>query len=225
VPPGVSGGASPPDPSSPAGLRGRLARLFGRNEAIGNVPWRRIVHGAGAFVLVYYLIPAGFFVLVSKEVALLLALAAAFVLELCRLALGVPLPTIRGYERDRPASFVFYAVGLVVAVLLFPVAIAAAVVLGTAIVDPLAGELRARHRPGPAVWVSFAVYTGMAGGLLAGVGGWPWAWAVVLGALAGVVAVGVERWRFRWLDDDLTMTVVPAMVLYGTGVVALGLAR
>ena len=209
-----------------APLRRRLAVALARAEAVPDQVWRRVVHGSGAFVLVYFVMPVDFFLIAPKEVMLLVALAAAGVIEVFRLGFGTSVPTIRGYEARRPASYMFYAVALVIAVLLFPEPIAAAVVLGTAIVDPLAGELRAR----PAgrrlqVALPFVVYAGMAGPALALVGGWPWATALTLGLVAAAVAIAVERWRFRWVDDDLTMTVVPALVLYGAGVVALGLPR
>ena len=221
------GEKAPPQRSVRGGeLRRRLATAFGRDTAIGDATWRRILHGAGAFVLLYLVLPTDLFVVAPKEVVLLLALAAVVVLELLRLSAGVKLPTIRSYEADRPASYVFYAVALVIAVLLFPGPIAVAVVLGTAIVDPIAGVLRGSARTrrlGP--WLPFAVYTTLAATALAVVGRWPWGWAAALGALAGALAVAVERWRFRWLDDDLTMTVVPALALYVVGIVVLGLAR
>ena len=207
-------------------FRRRLARAFGRDEAAGDQLWRRIVHGSGALVLAYFLVPVGFFVLVPKVVVLLAALGAAGLLEVARLGFGAELPTIRGYEARRPASYVFYAVALVVAVLVFPEPIAVAVVLGTAFVDPLAGELRSTGSSrGLRLGVPFVVYTALATFALGAVGRWPWVDAAVLGALAGVVGVSVERWRFRWLDDDLTMTIVPALALYGVGVLALGLPR
>jgi dolichol kinase len=206
-------------------FRRRLARAFGRDETEGDVLWRRILHGTGAFVLVYYLLPDDFFVVASKELVLLLALAAAFVLELARHRFGLELPTIRGYESNRPASFLFYSVGLVVAVLLFPEGIAAVVVVGTAFVDPIAGDLRTSGRSATVrLSVPIVVYAVLAAVALAVVGRWPLDAAVGLGALAAVVAVLVERWRFRWVDDDLTMTVVPAVVLLGAAV-GLGLAR
>ncbi len=206
-------------------FRRRLARFFGRDETQGDVLWRRILHGAGAFVLVYFVLPDGFFVVTSKAVVLLLALAAAFVLELARVGFGVELPTIRGYEARRPASFLFYSVALVLAILLFPEGIAVAAVLGTAFVDPIAGDLRSSARPGIVrLGVPLAVYAALATTALAAVGHWPLGWAVGLGIGASVVAVGVERWRFRWLDDDLTMTVVPALVLLGAAW-GLGLPR
>jgi dolichol kinase len=226
VRPGVTPSTTPWRLHRGGGFRRRLATALGQEEAAGDVILRRILHGAGAFVLVYYLVPDDFFVVVRKEVVLLLALAAAGVLEVLRLGVGVELPTMRGYETERPASYVFYAVALVVAILFFPEPIACAVVLGTAIVDPLAGGLRssARHaRFGP--WLPWGVYTALAATALAAVGGWPWELAVALGAAAGAVGVAAERVKLRWLDDDLTMTVVPALLLYGVGIVALGLPR
>jgi hypothetical protein len=196
-------------------FRRRLAVAFGRDPDAGDALWRRILHGSGAFVLVYFLLPDRFFVVVPKDVVLLAALAGVGVLEALRLLAGVELPTIRGYEARRPASFVFYAVALVGAVLLAPEAIAAAVVLGTAFVDPIAGDLRSSGRSAGLAWgLPFVVYAALAAVALAGVGRWPWELAVGLGAVAAAVGVAVERWRFRWLDDDLTMTVVPALVLY-----------
>jgi hypothetical protein len=192
-----------------------LASAFGRPEAEANEIWRRLIHGTGALVLVYYLLPPGFFVVVPNAAALLLALGAVVVLEGLRLGLGVELPTLRAYEAHRPASYVFYAVGLAAAVLLFPPPIAAAVVLGTAFVDPLAGELRRRRGTGPpSLVVPWAVYTALATAALVYAGRWPWELALGLGGVGAGVAVAVERWRFRWLDDDLTMTVAPALVLY-----------
>lgn len=206
-------------------FRRRLAVAFGRPEAEGDVVWRRLVHGSGAFVLVYFVVPNDFFVVVPKEVVLLLALALACALEALRLRARLELPAIRGYELDRPASFVFYAVALVLAVLVFPEGIAAAVVLGTAFVDPLAGELRSDRRFARwTVAAPLAAYLLLATTALDLVGRWPLAWAVGLGLAAAVAAVGVERWRFRWLDDDLTMTVVPAVLLYAAAL-GLGLPR
>lgn len=207
-----------------ARFRRWLGARVGLDEAGGDRLWRRVMHALGATVLVYYLVPDGFFVVVRKEVVLLAALAVAVVLEGLRHGVGLELPTIRPYEEHRIASFVFYAIALVGAILLFPLPIAATVVLGTALVDPVAGGLRESARlrvyyP----WLPFAVYVGLAFVGLSVLGGWPVAWAVPLALLAAVVGLAAEYPQIPWVDDDLVMTFAPALVLYAVGVVAVGL--
>jgi hypothetical protein len=120
---------------------------------------------------------------------------------------------------------VFYSVALVAALLLFPVPIAGAAILGTAWVDPLAGELR---RPGPARRLYPAVpilsYYALAVVGMSVVGHWPLRDAAALALLATPIAIAAEwaRWGV-WVDDDLAMTLAPAVALYLGGVVALGL--
>jgi hypothetical protein len=175
-------------------------------------------------VLVYYPLPNSFFVVASKEEVLLLALAAVLVLELLRHVAGLELPTLRPYEARRIGSYVFYAIALTGAILLFPEPIAAAVVLGTALVDPLAGELRgsfayARYYPS----VPLLAYGALAFLGLAAIGNWPVSDSIGLAVLAAPIAVAIERPKIPWIDDDLAMTFVPALVLYGVGVGLLGL--
>ena len=201
-----------------------LGARFGGDAVLGDRLWRRFLHLFGAGVLVYFVLPDGFFVVLPKEVVLLLALAAVLVLEGLRHVAGLELPTVRPYEAHRVGSYVFYAVALVGAVLLFPRPIAAAVVLGTSLVDPLAGELRGAPRLSrlyPAVpLVAYAVLAWVG---LALVGDWPALPALGLAVLLAPIAVAVERPKLPWVDDDLAMTFVPALVLYGLGVVVLGL--
>ena len=182
------------------------------------------MHTFGATVLVYYAIPNDFFVIAPKAVILLAALAAMFLLEGLRHAAGLELPTIRPYEVHRVASFVFFSSALVIAVLLFPLPIAAAIVLGTALVDPIAGELRSQHAsPLLAVGIPLAAYGLLAFVGLAAIGGWPAGDSALLAAAAAPLAVVAELPKYPWVDDDLVMTVVPGLFLYGVGVLALGL--
>jgi len=205
-------------------FRAWLGSRLGGDFDLGDRVWRRLLHAAGAAVLLYYVIPVDFFVLVPKLYVLLAALAAVLLLELLRHLVHLELPTIRPYEARRIGSYAFYAVALVGAVVLFPEPIGAAVVLGTALVDPLAGELRASargRRLSPAV--PLAVYALLAFGGLAGIGRWPPADSAALAVLAAVVGVAAERPKIDWIDDDLTMTFLPAIALYLVGVIALGL--
>lgn len=175
-------------------------------------------------MLLYYLLPNDFFVVAPKEYILLAALVAALVLELLRHAVGLELPTLRPYEEHRVASFVWYALALVGAILLFPVPIAAAVVLGTALVDPLVGGLRESDR-GRRLYpaVPFAFYCVLAFVGLGPIGGWPLASAVPLAFLTAAVGLAAEYPKIPWIDDDLAMMFVPALVLYGVGVLLLHL--
>jgi hypothetical protein len=209
--------------------RGRFRRWlgarFGKDEVWGDRLWRRIVHTLGAAVLLYYAVPVDFFVIAPKAEVLLAVLVAVLVLEGLRHSVGLELPTIRPYEQHRIASFVFYAIALAGVVLLFPLPIAAAAVLGTALVDPIAGGLRESER-----WrrlypaVPFAVYIVLAFAGLSGIGGWPALRSLPLALLAAVVGLAAEYPKIPWIDDDLAMTFAPALVLYAVGVLGLHLS-
>jgi dolichol kinase len=207
-------------------FRGWLGARFGGDFALGDRLWRRILHAFAAVALVYYALPNDFFVLVPKEFVLLAALALVLLLEVLRHAVGLELPTIRPYEKDRLGSFAIFAVAIVAAILLFPLAIACAVVLGTAIVDPLAGELRGdpRYRRIDAV-VPFLAYSALAFVGLAVLGRWAAVPSIGLALVAGGIAVAVERPKVWWVDDDLAMTLVPAVALFLIAVVALGVPK
>lgn len=205
-------------------FRAWLGARLGGDAELGNRAWRRLLHAAGAAVLVYFVLPTDFFVIAPKEVVLLAAVVAVVLLEVLRHAAGLELPTLRPYESKRVASYVFYTLALAGAVLLFPLPIAAAVVLGTSLIDPLAGEMRASatyRRLYP--YVPTAAYGLLAWTGLGPIGGWPFATSAGLAALAAPIAIAVEWPKLPWVDDDLAMTFVPALTLYFVGVGLLGL--
>jgi hypothetical protein len=201
-----------------------LGESLGGDEVLGDRVWRRIMHTCGAAVLVYYAVPVDFFVIAPKEDILLAALAAILVLEVLRHAVDLELPTLRPYERRRVASFVFFAIALVAAVLLFPVPIGAAIVLGTALVDPIAGELR-HETASPLLWLGLPLvaYALLAFVGMVAIGGWPAGPSALLAVAAAPLAIVAEWPKYPWVDDDLVMTVVPGVFLYAVGVLALGL--
>jgi hypothetical protein len=203
-----------------------LGARFGGGFELGNRVWRRTVHVLGVAVLVYFVIPDGFFLIVPKAAVLLTLLFLVLLAESLRHLGWVDVPMVRAYEAKQIGAYATYAVALTAAVLLLPEAIAAAVVLGTALVDPLLGELR--DRPSARAytpWVPVAVYAALAFVSLVGIGGWPWGVAALLSAGAAVVGVAAEYPRIDWLDDDLLMTAAPAVFLYVVGAVVLGLPR
>jgi len=207
--------------------RGRFRRwlggVLGGDEELGDRAYRRLLHLLGAAVLIYYPLPDNFFVIAPKVYVLLAAFAAMVVLEVLRHTAGLELPTIRPYERHRIASFVFYALALVLAVLVFPLPIGAAVVLGTAAVDPIAGELRRRGGSSlVTVGVPLVVYGLLAFVGLAVIGSWPIGFAVLFAACAAPIALAAERPKWPWVDDDLVMTLAPGLFLLVAEVWALG---
>ena len=187
---------------------------FGGDFELGDRIERRGLHVAGAFGIVYLLLPEGFFVVVPKWVVLLATLVVVLTLEGLRHLRSWELPTIRAYEKQRVASFAFYAVALTVALLAFAPPIAAAVVLGTALIDPFLGELRARD---PRTIVSAvpggAAYFAIASGAFYAFGGWTGPGVVGLAAGAALIAVAAERPKWGMVDDDLAMTILPGVAV------------
>ncbi len=197
-----------------------LGRKLGGDFELGDRAWRRILHLLGLLVLLYYVVPPDFFVVLSTKEVLILVLAAALVVEASRHLLRVEVPLIRPVEEDRVASYVYFAVALVAAVLILPMAIATVVAVGTSVFDPLVGEMRlsrryARYYPG----VPVVLYALMAGGVLAALTPWGPLEVVVLALLGAIVAIASEAPKYRWLDDDLAMTLLPGLLLAGLALV------
>jgi dolichol kinase len=191
-----------------------LGHLAGGDELLGERIWRRVIHLAGLVALLYYLLPTGFFVLISTRDVVYLLVLFVVAIEVGRHLLGIELPTIRELERKRVASYVYYALALAAALLLFPPAIGAVAIAGTALVDPLIGELRVSPRlralyPG----LPLVVYAAIALVGFAVLSGWPLVEVFLLAAVAAVVAVAAERPKWSWMDDDFAMTLAPALVV------------
>jgi hypothetical protein len=191
-----------------------LGARFGGGLEVGDRIHRRLLHALGAFALLYLIVPARILVVVPNDVILLVALESIFVVEYLRHVRNWELPTIRSYEEGRIASYVFYATALTAALLFFPRPVAAAVVIGTALVDPLLGELRLRwSQPAASLLPGFAIYASLAGLAFAVFGGWGGVVLVGFALLAAAIAVSVEWPTWGSVDDDLAMTLVPGAVL------------
>jgi hypothetical protein len=195
-------------------LRRWIGARFGGDFELGDRLYRRFLHCAGALVLLYFLLPYHLVAWFTSAELLLIGLALVIVLELLRRAAGVELPTIRPYEKARIASYTFYAIALVAAVLLFPLPVAVVVVLGTAFIDPLIGEVRGSMRwRATYPWFPGAVYVLLGTSGLILVTRWPAFAAVAFAGIAAVIALAAERPKIPELDDDLAMTLVPALAL------------
>jgi hypothetical protein len=121
----------------------------------------------------------------------------------------------------RPASYLYFATAVVAVLLFVPEPFAAAAILGTALVDPLIGEIRGSPR-----WRAFypiapgVLYVGLALPCLLLLGHEALALALGLALAAAIVAVVIESPKHRHLDDDLLMTLLPALTLWGLAALA-----
>ncbi|MEM0128567.1 MAG: hypothetical protein QXG65_00135 [Thermoplasmata archaeon] len=195
-------------------FRAWLGRRLGGDAALGDRAWRRILHGLAGASVVYFALPAGALGPVPNAAIPFAALAALALLEGLRLTGRIELPVTRPYEARRPASYAYFGGAIVASALAFPRPIAIAVILGTALVDPIAGELRASPRWSAGYpWLAGAAYGAIALGSLAVAGPVPLLPAAGLAVLAAILALAAEAPTWTYVDDDLAMTLVPGVAL------------
>lgn len=177
--------------------------------------FRRSMHCLLALAPAYYLLPEELPVLgLGRWVLLIGFFFVVSLIESARLLMGWTFFGLRPHERGQIASFVWAAAGVVVALWLFREDIATVAIVGMALADPLAGELRrVRPRSTVSMTVPFAAYFVMAAAVLHVWGLMP-ALSVVLASVIGAAtAVVAEREKIRYLDDDFLMIVLPCLVM------------
>lgn len=181
---------------------------------------RRAVHASIAAAPVYYLVPEHLAFGVPRWILLILFLGGIVGFETYRHVKGFTIIGLRPHERQQIASFVWAAAGITLVLWVFPHDIASAALVGMAIVDPLAGEMRSRGiGDGGTVSASLAVYFGLCFAVLLVADSRPATESLLLCSVATVIAVGSERFKMRYIDDDFLMAVLPA-----TSMAALALA-
>jgi hypothetical protein len=176
-----------------------------------NPHWfRRAVHAMGGALILYYLLPPGDPVAGPiRRYLPAVAFAAGAAVEGFRMAGGIKSEHffgLREYERSRVSGYIYFGAATVLLLYFFPQAIAVPSIVGAAIGDPIVGEVRDRYGMGPGLATGTAF-----GAFLYALLGWGGLVAVAAGAIMAVA----ESTRFRLLDDDLLMPMVPALVLLG----------
>jgi len=172
---------------------------------------RRGFHMLSSLFVVYYWVPETIVEvdLTRQEVAVLgLSLFAVF--EAYRIYRGWVFLGLREYERRWVAGYFWGASGYVLALLFFPQRFAMLTILGTTLIDPALGEIRKTpwKRWGPAV--GFVLWCAIEAALILLVTlSIPWIY-VTLGA---AMAVAAEAKKFRRVDDNFVMNIVPLLGL------------
>lgn len=172
---------------------------------------RRLVHGGLSIAAVYYWIPDPLVPGFPKWLILVIGLIIIVAIEIFRFKRNKKLPWLRPYEQKRPAAHTYAAIGLVIVVLIAPLQIGAAAIIAMAWADPVAGELR-RYKRSEKMAVLFcgATYALLSFASLIFLGV-DIIMAIALTAIMTVVGVASEAIDIRYLDDDLTMLVFPAI--------------
>ncbi|OGS42674.1 MAG: hypothetical protein A3K67_05590 [Euryarchaeota archaeon RBG_16_62_10] len=96
----------------------------------------------------------------------------------------------------------------------FPYDIATAALVGMAVTDPLAGELRSRGTPDRTnVVVAFAAYFALCCAVLVLWDDRAAAVNLAISMFGAAAAVSSELIKTRYVDDDFLMLVIPALVM------------
>lgn len=180
---------------------------------------RRALHVAVSLAVLYYWFPERVVEIGrSKQEIAVAGVAALAVLEAIRLRRKAIVFPMREYERGQLAGHFWLVLGCLVALLFFPQRFAMIAILGTTLVDPLIGELRARESirkhaeaAGFVAWCAVAVACILAVPLAA---------PLVLVPLGAALAVLAEAKKIKRIDDNFLMTVVPALGLTAVAVLA-----
>ena len=175
--------------------------------------YRRAIHAFSAIFLVYYIFPDVYWITVTKKCVVVLTVAVFAVFEVMRIRKLIKNHKIFGlreYEENRFGSYLYFGIGAAILLLFFPQQIAIPSILGAAFVDPAIGELRSKTGKMTAYTVGFTLslfffsFTWLTAPF-------PFSFiAPVIGAFGAVVG---EIKKFRWVDDDLLIQLIPAVLL------------
>lgn len=172
--------------------------------------FRRVFHLISPIFLGYYWIPDPLPNGVHREALLILFFGTAVMVEVARIALRIPLFGMRTYEADRMSAYAWGAIGLVFALLFFPMVLVIPVFCGMAWIDPLcAWSRRAKTYP----WVPAIAYAGVFAGLLLAERTLSPLEVSAFTAIAAPLALIAEYPDFPRVDDDFLMTIVPLLAL------------
>ena len=170
--------------------------------------YRRFNHTVASCFVIYFLFPE--YILGFKRVSLVIVFWLCILLiEYFRLRGAFVLDGMRDYESSRVAGFVWFATGTCMILFfyevgVFPEIFAVSTIIMASLVDPLIGEINKKY--------------GNLKGFIAGIIASVTIYQLIIGVffyslVGGIVAVFVERPKFKWLDDDLLIQIFPILVM------------
>ncbi len=171
--------------------------------------YRRFNHTIAACFVIYFLFPIEILSLQRRYFIILFWLLVVAI-EMARLTKGIKILGMRDYEKDRIASFVWFASGSCLLLGMyemgfFPQSLVIATIIMAAYTDPVIGEATKKWGDKNGIICglvcSFIIYQFIVGNLFYSI-------------IGSIVAVISERPKIKWFDDDLAMQVIPMIILY-----------
>ncbi len=172
---------------------------------------RRFIHVLTGLGSVYYIIPRELLPGLQKETALVVLLLAILTFESVRIQLSIRIIGLRHYEYSRLSGFAWAFLGIGTVVIFFPAYIAVPCLASMALMDPLAGEMRAKgskHLSDLVLPLSFAIFI-----VSFTVFRVPLHTSVPLALAGSVISWLSERFKFKSIDDDFLMSFLPAVAI------------
>ncbi len=190
-----------------------------------NAAFRRVFHILSPAFLAYYLIPETLVDGITRMGVSVLFVGTALCIEIARIALGIRLLGLRPYEGQRVSAYAQGLLGLAFGLFVIrDPRIVVPVFLGMAWIDPFAALCR---KSGWSRIVPTGAYLGLFLGTTLIMKSFALPNALLFALAATATAMLMEGPKFRQIDDDLLLQVVPMTVLYflvagfGTGFGAL----
>ena len=170
--------------------------------------YRRFNHTVASCFVIYFLFPE-YILGIGRLYLVVLFWLSIVIIEYLRLSGVFALDGMREYESSRVAGFVWFATGTCTLLFfyeigVFPEIFAVSTIIMASLVDPLIGECNKKYGD----------LQGFFSGFIASV----LIYQLIIGSLfysliGGLVAVLVERPKFKWLDDDLLMQIFPILIM------------
>ncbi len=170
--------------------------------------FRRSAHIFATTFISYYFLPDSGYIGILKRIIVLSLLIIFIVFDIARLKRKrYKLTGLRDYEENRIGSYVYFGIGTSILLLLFPQQIAIPCIVSAALADPVAGELRKINLKLSYLIVfmlSFFIFYST----------WLTSpYAILISVISSLSLTLSELKKFRYLDDDLLMQIVPALTI------------
>jgi dolichol kinase len=187
--------------------------------------FRRVFHTFAASFLFYYLLPDEEWINSAKIVLPVIIVLCMVVVEYRRIRGDLDHQRffgLRNYEKKRPASYLYFGVGVLILFLLFPQQIAIPCILCASFTDPIIGESRYYLGKKRAYAIGFVISAFF---FLVTWYRADW-WVLILVPLLGATgAVMGEAKKLTLVDDDFMIQMLPAvlLLLMWQGLLAMGI--